>query len=86
MPYMDEKEKLFALQLAREIAKNKDVILEIFQKSTVGRCGGKCKGYNEEDPVNLCPECLRALEKESETIFSVSPAMKLFADVMNTKN
>ena len=80
------REKVFAEQLAEEVARNKDAIEEIFHRSKVGNCGGKCKGFKEKDLNKLCPQCFQALEKESDEIFSSSPLLRLFGDTMNTKS
>ncbi len=79
------REKAFADQLAKEVAQNKDAIAEIFNRSKVGNCGGKCKGFQEKYLSNLCPECFRALEGESEEIFATSPMLRMFGDVMNNQ-
>lgn len=81
-----EKEKEFAEQLAQEIARNKDAIVKIFDRSRVGQCGGQCKGFKEDDLGNLCPDCFRALEEEAEEIFSVSAEMRLLKDAMNNQS
>ena len=80
-----KKKKAFAEQLAHEMARNKDAITEIFNRSKVGKCGGMCKGFKEDDPHNLCEYCFRALEEESEEICSVSPKLRLLGDAMNNK-
>ncbi|MGO9013990.1 MAG: hypothetical protein ACLQF0_03315 [Dissulfurispiraceae bacterium] len=86
MSNRDSKEKTFAEQLAQEVTQNKDAIVKLLNRSRVGNCGGKCKGWKENDLRNLCPACFRALEEESDEIFSTSPALRLFGDVMNTKD
>ncbi|MGD0283682.1 MAG: hypothetical protein ABSB95_15125 [Dissulfurispiraceae bacterium] len=80
-----EREKAFTEQSAQEIARNKDAITKIFERSRVGQCGGKCKWFKEDDLGNLCEQCLKALEEEADEIFSVSVEMGLFKDAMNNK-
>jgi hypothetical protein len=82
----DQKEKSFVEQLARETVKNKDAISEILANSKVGECGGKCKGFKEDDLANLCDQCLQALEKASDKIFSLSVELRLLGDVMNQRS
>ena len=78
-----DREHAFDWQLATEIGQNKDVIEKILHDSKVGQCGGKCKGFKEDDLKDLCPACLRVLEEESDEIFSVSPMIRLLGDAMN---
>ena len=82
----DNREKAFAEQLAQEVAENKDAIAEVLQNSKVGECGGKCKGFQERELRNLCPDCFQALEAESEEIFASSPLLRMFGDVMNNRD
>lgn len=80
------RERAFSEQIGKEFAQNMGAISEIFSRSRVGHCGGKCKGYEEKLLSDLCSECLLAIEQESEAIFSVSPMLRLLADAMNTMN
>ena len=82
----EDRENAFAEQLAHEIAQNKHAIAEILHRSKVGDCSGMCKGWKEDDLRDLCPDCLRALEVESDEIFSASPALRMIGEVMNEKN
>jgi len=82
----DDRQKAFAEQLAREVAQNRDAITEILHRSNVGQCGGKCKGFKEDDLSKLCPKCFEALEEESDKIFSASPKLRLLGDVMNSRD
>lgn len=34
----------------------------------VGRCGGACKGIEEEDCKNLCPKCLTEFHRATEEL------------------
>ena len=82
-----EKDKRkFVRHLAKEIANNIDVISEIFIKSRVGQCGGRCRGFGEEDLSGLCEDCFRALQEESDKIFSLAPGLRLLGDAMNNQN
>ena len=76
----EDRDRAFAEQLAHEVAQNKDAIAEIFNRSKVGQCGGKCKGFQEDDLRNLCDDCFRALEEQSDQIFSASLRLRLFGD------
>jgi hypothetical protein len=82
----EQKEHAFSEQVSGEVVKNIDAITAIFDKSQVGKCGGKCQGFKEENLLDLCPQCLRALEEESKEIFSVSPELRLLGDVMNSRD
>jgi len=82
----DERERAFAEQLAGEVEDNKDAIAEILNKSKVGQCGGKCKGFREANFSGLCPECLQELEIETAEIFSVSPELGLLGDIMDSRD
>ena len=86
MDNKEQREHAFAEQLAGEVAENIDPITTIFDKSQVGKCGNKCRGFKETNLQDLCPQCLRALEEVSDEIFSVSPELRLFGDVMNSKD
>jgi hypothetical protein len=79
-------EHAFLEQLAEEVSKNEDAISEMLSHSKVGNCGGQCKGWQEPDLKNLCPACLKALEAESDEIFTASPMLRLLGDVMNSKD
>jgi hypothetical protein len=41
----DNREEIFNMQLAGEVARNKDAIEKILHNSKVGQCGGKCNGF-----------------------------------------
>ena len=82
----DDRDKAFARNLSEEVAQKADAIQEIFAKSKVGQCGGKCKGFQEKDLGNLCSSCFQALEEESEQIFSTSPKLRLLGEAMNNNS
>jgi hypothetical protein len=86
MSNKEDKEHTLTEQLAQKVAQNKDAIAEILNRSRVGQCGGKCRGFAEDDLIKLCPECFQSLEAESDEIFSVSQELRLFGDVMNNKD
>ena len=86
MDNKDHREHAFAERLAGEVAQNIDPITTILDKSQVGKCGNKRRGFNEANLQDLCPQCLRALEEVSDEIFSVSPELQLFKDVMNSQD
>lgn len=81
----EQREHAFAEKLAGEVVQNINTIADVLDKSRIGKCG-KCKGFKESDFNNLCPECLRVLENESDEIFSVSPELQLLRDVMNGRD
>jgi len=81
-----DREKAFNEQLADEVSQNEDIIKKILNKSQVGSCGGKCRGYKEKTPDDLCEYCLNALEENADEIFSASPRMRLLGDAMNNRH
>lgn len=77
MTTRDNREGAFVECLVDEMYRNADAVMEVSSKSSVGQCGGLCKGYQEKDLGNLCPVCFEALETEAGEIFSVSPVLWL---------
>ena len=81
-----DREQAFNEQLVQEVTRNKNAIREILDKSKVGECDGKCKGYGEQTPDDLCDQCRVALEKNADEIFSASTMMRLLGDAMNSRD
>jgi len=82
----ENRNKAFDEQLASEVSRNRDTIVEILMQSNVGNCGGKCGGFDEKDLRKLCPQCFRALEAVSENIFASSELLGLFKDAINSRD
>jgi hypothetical protein len=70
------EQKTFEVQTTDAAASHKKAIAEIVLNSKVGKCG-VCKGLNEKDSMNICEECLQALEEESDRLFSLSQTMRM---------
>ena len=81
-----DREEEFNNQLAAEVSKNNAAIKVILANSRVGECGGKCGGYKEPTPDDLCDDCRQALEENAAEIFSVSPLMRLLGTAMDRRD
>lgn len=47
---MDVEERLYN-------AVESDEVSRVLDNSKIGMCNGACKGFEEDDPNNLCPSC-----------------------------
>lgn len=53
---MDVEERIYNAVKSEEIS-------QLLENSSIGMCNGACKGFDEDDPNDLCPSCRKEFER-----------------------